>query len=200
METLIPLLLNEITSDMTDALKCFRKYQKTCMTSYPRTVFGIFTHDVRKQVKKRCNSDKGRKEFLKHAKCMGMSNFDEIYKCANTYIAHVEYIVKNVKTVDQIPASCCSYHVSHDCIRKETAKACDSVTGPETTAYVDEMITAAVSETIDFTCGGFKSVDDCNKKMNKELWASLLAVKASDSHYKAPMTPLITMFQNTERS
>lgn len=168
------------------------------MTSYPRTVFGIFTHDVRKQVKKRCNSESGRKEFLKHTACMAKTNFEPIFQCSNTYIARVEYIVKNVKNIDQIPSSCCTYHVSHACIRTEAAKACDSVTGPETAKYIDQVISAAVSESIDFTCGGFKSVDECNKNLRKDLWDSLLAVTASESHYKSPMTPLITMFNSVE--
>ncbi|KAI1288458.1 hypothetical protein HDE_09395 [Halotydeus destructor] len=187
--------------DMDKALKCYRKYQKNCMATYPRTVFNIFTHDVRKQVKKRCNNDKGRQEFIKQTACFRQApSFEPVFKCMDSYIAQIEWTLSNVKTVDQISASCCSFHIFQACNRQALASVCDPISGKETMPYIDQMITAVVSEALDFSCGPYKTAMDCTNGFKPDIMSAMSAINGETMKptYSSPMAPMITMFTNID--
>ncbi|RWS30441.1 hypothetical protein B4U80_08372 [Leptotrombidium deliense] len=193
--------LNTLCNNTFTALSCVRKYTRTCMGSFARTVTGIFSYDIKRILKKRCRDPEGRKEFLKHIRCgLPKERLEPLHKCMDNYVAQLQWSLDNVKKEDLVPTLCCTLHQTHQCFRTQASMLCDSVTGPETTKYFDQVMAHAIGEGVEYTCGVFKDLDSCNTSMKKEIWQPLYeigkdAVKAGyTSKFSSPFTLAVKIF------
>ena len=56
------------------------------------------------------------------------------------YMVQMEYL-GDVDGENRIPATCCSYHMVKDCLKKGGSEKCDK---PESVEYLDKMATGVV--------------------------------------------------------
>ncbi|CAG2118614.1 unnamed protein product [Medioppia subpectinata] len=82
-----------------------------------------------------------------------------------------------VSNDDRIPTVCCSFHMLKECLKSEGQKACDK---PESVNYIEGLATGATGDLVKFVCGKFKSVADCDAKMESNSWQKLKDLVASD--------------------
>ncbi|XP_074603273.1 uncharacterized protein LOC141856749 [Brevipalpus obovatus] len=192
--------LDEFCKLALDSLKCARSYARRCMSEFPKTVYGIYQYDVKREIKKRCQSKEGREEYMKHMKCGKEKGLAQQRKCIHNFDAQLEWIFMNIPKEQQVLVTCCAIHYVHRCIVNETSKLCDSVTGPTTAGYFDKTIGASISEGVDYSCGKYKSYDDCATHLDPKIWQNMVAIGEDPAKInfkpknKSPITTIVKIY------
>ncbi|XP_015791044.1 uncharacterized protein LOC107367812 [Tetranychus urticae] len=196
-------------SKMFTNLDCIRDFNKKCLKPFPKTLFGMFGHDLRKELKHRCDKPEGRAQFLKHAECLRHKDkLGPIVQCKNNFIGQLEWITGNVKKEDQTVAACCAFHQAHDCFGAKIEEVCHPITGSGTKEFLDEVLESTVTEAIDYACGKYKNLDQCHQFLDKSIWDKLFevgkdaAAAGVNIHHRSSITAvvdLLNQFDNGSR-
>ncbi|XP_015787707.1 uncharacterized protein LOC107364786 [Tetranychus urticae] len=201
----IPLPTNdaemvEHCGKMFSNLDCIRDFNKKCLKPFPKTLFGMFNHDLRKEMKHRCDKPEGRAEFLKHAECLRHKDkLGPIIGCKNNFIGQLEWITGNVAKSEQTVAACCSFHQAHQCFSDKIEEVCHPITGSGTKEYIDEVIESTVTEAIDYACGKYKTLDHCHEFLDKSIWDKLFAIGKDAAaagvslHHRSSITAVVDL-------
>uniref|UniRef100_T1K6C0 DUF19 domain-containing protein n=1 Tax=Tetranychus urticae TaxID=32264 RepID=T1K6C0_TETUR len=188
------------------SIQCVRDYSANCMVSFPKTVFGVFQYDFKRDIKKRCHTKEGRVEFMKHMQCgKAKGGFGPLNTCMKNYDAQMEWIMQNVAKEERVLTGCCSLHWVHNCFVTKAKELCEAVTGPETSDYFDKMVGSTIAEGVDYTCGKHKSYEDCAAHLDGNIWKTLLEIGEDPSkinfvpRHKSPITTSIKMFTELDQ-
>ncbi|RWS06822.1 hypothetical protein B4U79_11412 [Dinothrombium tinctorium] len=166
-ERVVPRSLDDMEAhcrNATTKIKCIEKHAK-CYSSFPRQVMGTALSNIKRAYKQRCSRE-GKKEFLKHTRCIKSEKQSEpAHQTLDKWTYNMKYILSSVKHEDHIPACCCAFHVFRQDLIRTVNKLCENTTKDSTAKYIEQNISAGVSDFLDLGCNRFRTIADCRKNL-----------------------------------
>lgn len=95
------------------SVSCVDKFNKECLKGFTKQSAQIGLSGVKKHQKSVCGPNAPKKqEFLERTKWITKKEIDVLYPCVQASISNMNYISASVLSDNQIPQSCCNYHLS----------------------------------------------------------------------------------------
>lgn len=107
-------------------------------------------------------------EFLKHMQCAKPNISQPIHDCVAISQAKMIYMAEKIMDPDDLlPAGCCVYIQSRDCVLEKVREVCGAVVDdPEETAdYISERLSSIVGDAMDMLCGRYDNLENCNRNL-----------------------------------
>ncbi|RWS31624.1 hypothetical protein B4U80_11316 [Leptotrombidium deliense] len=139
------------------------RYQK-CLDGLPKQVFGLFARSAKEIIKDRCDTEEGKKEFLRHAQCIRKPEIYAVNKCVHQSNVFLRFIDRNATSEEVAPALCCSIYVVADCLKQQGDLYCANVSGSDTGKYMADISLRFAQNMIDFGCGQTANVAECEQE------------------------------------
>ncbi|RWS26216.1 hypothetical protein B4U80_00126, partial [Leptotrombidium deliense] len=148
--------------EIKESYKCLQKFGK-CLRLFPKQVFSMTMRSSKKIIKDRCDTEKGRKEFLKHTQCLSIPEIYDFNRCVDKGVIIMKYVAANASTEELIPAVCCAFQEIADCLKHKGDEYCLEKTGPTTGNYIAGIARTVAKDLIELSCGERTSTQNCRK-------------------------------------
>ncbi|CAG2171785.1 unnamed protein product [Oppiella nova] len=190
----------EKCTNIEKGIECYKEYAKTCLDPMASRVMSMVSRNGKKLADRLCKEESSRTELLNHFNCWKSSeDLQKMSICLDKYMIQMQGLA-NVSNDDRIPTVCCSYHMLKACMKSQGEKTCNK---PESVAFIDNMATGITGDLVKFVCGKFKSLEDCDTKMDTNSWQKLKELVASDDpqvikamkKYQSPFAALKDMLK-----
>ncbi|RWS09973.1 uncharacterized protein B4U79_09300, partial [Dinothrombium tinctorium] len=184
--------LDEHCEEIKKSYQCVRRFGK-CLRLFPKQVFTMLLRGGKKVIKERCDTKNGRKEFLKHTKCLRFPDIFDYNKCADKGVIVLNLINKTASVSELIPALCCAFHDIVNCLEVKGEEHCANYSGPGTGRYVSGIANSVVKDVIELSCGQRKSLEQCYKyepkwmKQFDEIGKQWASIKPQRQSYLNPV-------------
>jgi len=179
-----------------DNLICAKKYRNKCVKRLPGTMFNILLRNALKVMKKHCNTEEGRAEFLRHSRCLSQENKPDVIQQFNRFQSVQLYIANIEDDNDLLPAFCCGLEYLTVEVEKEFKKHCLNTTGQETVDYLTDNIESSINDIKNLFCTKFDHEAECDgrfKHINDGIIEAATPPVNYDIETQSLLNPLIAM-------
>ena len=171
-------------------MKCVRAYG-ACLKPFPRQVFTILIRNIKTLQRDTCDSEKGKREFALHSRCMTPDNLAHVQRLMDKMTMHLTFVLRNTTREQRIPFMCCSVILGKREMDSAVKRMCSGRTGSATIDYVNRMYAQVAGEAIDIGCGNkYGSEESCVREIGANGWQALKDV-ISDANYRPQETSFL---------
>ncbi|KAI1306058.1 hypothetical protein HDE_01243 [Halotydeus destructor] len=176
---------------------CIKRYASSCLTPFPRQLFTVGYGLGVKQLKKFCNTENGRKEWLNHTPCFKNEQLQLVQRYMDTVTVFVEHVEAKVDSHQMIPWICCAYFTIYEQAKEQLYNLCPQ---PKTVDFFLNIVKSVATDLVDIGCGQYSTPTSCRKHLPE---AMAVFDKLSDptklrSPGYSPVIPLVSIMKKLD--
>ena len=171
---------------------CMREWGTKCLKNVPRQLYMTIIKNIRIMFKEFCDTDTGKRTFLKHLECVEPTDLRILNKVLGRLTNALFFVANNVTRDRMITYACCAVQVTYEEIPMEMQDICSPNAVPETTIdFFRSLIKRTVGDILDLGCGKFQSISYCNSHLTQGMQDMTSYINEKELPNESFMIPLM---------
>ena len=204
-KVVIPTTIKELEEEHCTRIKsevqCVNEF-KPCLKLFPRTIFNMIMQNVKSRViKNLCDTESGKKEFIKHMSCFDPTNIVILHQIVNNLTVIVDHVATKSSDELIIPSLCCGYFKIQEDGLRILNNLCSNRTGADTAKFAMSLMRSVVADAVDLGCGRYSSKKSCDQYLPEVMktLGEITDPQPNEPFAMRPYTAIIPMLTVADR-